>query len=81
MNQIIKHNGEYLTNYFTGTQGTWDIIATESGTGGVMTCTDTFKSRNTGELMPVSREKIYKWAESGAITLDTVKKKPNGKRT
>jgi hypothetical protein len=75
MNPIIKHSGEYLTNYFVGEKGTWEIVSTDSGEGGPMTCIDTFLNRTTGDKLPVKREKVFIWAESGSIHIDPKKLK------
>jgi hypothetical protein len=77
MNQIIKHTGEYISTYFKGKTGIFDIVGTVAGPGKAMTCMDTFKNRATGELIESKREKIWKWAEAGDITLEIKTEKLN----
>ena len=69
MNSIIKSNGEYITNYFKGKNGQWELSKTESIMKDPMTCLDTFVNRATGAIQTKKREDIYEYAEKGIIFL------------
>ncbi|WP_316743748.1 hypothetical protein [Pedobacter antarcticus] len=69
MNKIIKQTGEYLSNKFTGENGTWELVATESNNSKAIDCIDEFKNIKTGQRLTTSREKVLLMAEAGTIFL------------
>ena len=74
MNNIIKANGEYLTNTFTGDNGTWLLVGTESKSSKPMECKDEFRNVTTGKRITVPRLSVYNMAELGSIKLVTYTK-------
>lgn len=69
MNKIITLKGEYLANSFTGSNGTWNLVGTESDpvSNKPLDALDTFKNRK-GELNTVKRSIVLKLAEEGKIS-------------
>lgn len=77
MNNILKPNGEYITTSFTGANGTWQLVGTESRGNTPMQCKDEFRNISTGKRMTVTRLSVYSMAESGSINIVTPEKKRN----
>jgi len=76
-NNIIKANGEYLTNTFTGANGTWTLVGTENKGSKPMECKDEFRNVTTGKRMTVTRLSVYNMAEAQSINIVTTEKKRN----
>lgn len=70
-NKLIDQYGAYKEMGFTGTQGYWKLIGSESideGKSSVMSTLDTFKS-DRGEFKTMARSEVDKLFEEGKITL------------
>jgi len=81
-NQIIDQSGSYTATQFTGSNGTWILVGSQSSgdseysrkpinwkqtsVGGTV---DEFKNKATGEYMSTTRLKVYQAAEAGSIFL------------
>jgi len=81
-NQIINEQGMYTSLQFTGSNGTWVLVGSESSGDSEYSKTekkwyessigktiDTFRNTKTGERLETTRMKVYKSAESGTIFL------------
>lgn len=81
-NQIIDNDGAYLSTTFSGANGTWLLVGSESSgdsayskkpiswmATSVAQTIDEFKNTSSGERMTTTRIKVYKAAQSGAIHL------------
>ena len=67
MNKIVTSKGEYLTNKFTGVNGTWKLIGSNCSVNKPMKCIDTFKNDITNEYVSIVREKVFEFADKGSI--------------
>lgn len=81
-NKIIDQTGAYLSEYFTGDNGTWRLVGSESSgdteyskkpkqwyESTIASTIDEFVNIKTGERIETTRIKVYNKAESGAIFL------------
>lgn len=68
-NKLIDGYGAYLHTTFTGENGTWTLVATETDCNdGVMQTLDTFKS-DKGEYKTMTRNEVDRLFELGKIKL------------
>lgn len=68
-NNLIDERGAYKKTSFTGSNGTWNLISSESSgdqKGSVMNTIDTFKS-DKGDIKSLSRKEVDALYESGKI--------------
>lgn len=77
-NDIIKANGEYLTDRFNYNGYKWVLIGIDCPAGcKTIQCKDEFKNMQTGKLKVIIRQTIYDQAEAGSINIVTPEKKRN----
>ena len=82
-NLIIDQSGMYTSTTFTGENGSWSLVGSESSGDSpyskkkstswlqtsIANIVDEFLNIKTGERLITTRGKVYKAAESGAIFL------------
>jgi len=67
MNSILTPQGEYLKTTFTGSNGDWMLVESESAGSKATSCKDTF-TNGKGLYITKTRLEIYRWAEDRKIS-------------